>query len=69
MEKRDINPLKRIDINGETNCFFIKKDNNEYFMSIPNSPSDQSAKKELGRIIKAIFDESDNNLCKSWKTH
>ena len=37
MEKRDINTLNRMDINGETNCFFIKKDNNEDFMSIPNS--------------------------------
>ena len=68
METRDINTFNRMDINGETNCFFIKKDNNEDFMSIPNSPSDQSAKKEHGRISKAIFDESDSNLCKSSKT-
>ena len=35
METRDINTLNRMDINGETNCFFIKKDNNEDFMSNP----------------------------------
>ena len=35
METRDIDTFNRMDINRETNCFFIKKDNNEDFMSNP----------------------------------
>ena len=35
METRDIDTFNRMDINGATNCFFRKKDNNEDFMSNP----------------------------------
>ena len=52
MEKRDKDTLNRMDINDETNCLFILKNNNENFMNNANSPSHQSAKKEPGRISK-----------------
>ena len=49
--------LKRLDINGENNCFFTLKDHKDNFSYNPQVRLIKPVKNELGRIGKVIQDE------------
>ena len=66
-------PLHRLDINKESNCFFILKDHKENFQNNPTVRLINPAKNEIGTISQIILDKINSSLIKQlkvnqWKT-
>ena len=49
--------MKRLHINGDTNCFITMKDDNENFESKPRVRLNNPVKNEFGRISKVILEK------------
>ena len=54
--------LKRIQANGENNCFKSLKDHKENFQNNPTVRLINPAKNELGKISKVILDKINKNI-------
>ena len=62
-------PLHRLDINKESNCFFILKDHKENFQNNPTVRLINPTKYEIGTISKIILDKIISSLIKQLKVY
>ena len=61
--------LHRLDINEESNCFFILKDHKENFLNNPTFRLINPAKSEIGSVSKVILDKINTSLIKQLKVY
>ena len=54
----------RLDINEESNCFFLFKDHKENFLNNPTFRLINPAKSEIGSVSKVILDKINSSLIK-----
>ena len=66
---RNKEELHQLDINEESNCFFILKDHKENFQNNPTVRLINPAKNDIGRISKVILDKINSSLIKQLKVN